>query len=325
MLYSFIVTKFPFHAYSTYLRERYGERTYRIGVDAGFSCPNRGRDRSRGGCRFCDESGSRAAYIADYEAADLRGQIERSREALSRRYGASQFILYFQAFSSTFAPAERLREIYDAGLAVMPFRELIVSTRPDCVDAENAELLGSYRERLSDVWVELGLQSAHDETLRRVGRGHDVAAFDAALSQLRAAGVKVAAHVIFGLPGEGPEEMKETVRFLAERRIDGIKIHNMHVVEGTPLADEYRRGEFEVPGPEEHLRNVAAALELLPRETVVMRITSDTGEERLLAPREFWGKQEFRRRLVEYMRGHEMYQAGGNRQQWPSRSKITRH
>jgi len=314
VLYSFIVTKFPFNAYSTYLRERYGERTYRIGVDAGFSCPNRGPDRSRGGCRFCDESGSRAAYIANYEAADLAGQIERSRGALSRRYGASQFILYFQAFSSTYAPAERLREIYDAGLATMPFRELIVSTRPDCVDAEIAELLGSYRECLSDVWVELGLQSAHDETLRRVGRGHDVAAFDAALSQLRAAGVKVAAHVIFGLPGEGPEEMKETVRFLAERRIDGIKIHNMHVVEGTPLAEEYRRGEFEVPGPEEHLRNVAAALELLPRETVVMRITSDTGEERLLAPREFWGKQEFRRRLVEYMRAHDMYQAGGNGQ-----------
>jgi len=319
VLYSPIVTKFPFNAYSTYLRERYGERTYRIGVDAGFSCPNRGRDRGTGGCRFCDESGSRAAYIADYEAADLAGQIERSRQALSRRYGASQFILYFQAFSSTYAPAGKLREIYDAGLAVMPFRELIVSTRPDCVDAEIAELLGSYREGLSDVWVELGLQSAHDATLRRIGRGHDVAAFDEALSQLRAAGVKVAAHVIFGLPGEGPDEMLETVRFLAERRVEGIKIHNMHVVDGTPLADEYRRGELEVPGPEEHLRTVAEALELLPRETVVMRITSDTAADRLLAPREFWGKQEFRRRLVEYMQERDMYQAGGNRQEWLSR------
>ncbi len=319
MLYSSIVTKFPFNAYSTYLRERYGERTYRIGVDAGFSCPNRGRDRRRGGCSFCDESGSRAAYIADYEAADLAGQIERSREALSRRYGASQFILYFQAFSSTYAPAGRLREIYDAGLAVMPFRELIVSTRPDCVDAEIAELLGSYCDRLSDVWVELGLQSAHDATLRRIGRGHDVAAFDEALSQLRAAGVKVAAHVIFGLPGEGPEEMQETVRFLAERRIDGIKIHNMHVIDGTPLAGEYRRGEVEAPGPVDHLRNVAAALELLPPETVVMRVTSDTADERLLAPREFWGKQEFRRRLVKHMQEHDIYQGGGNGQQWPSR------
>ncbi|MFP4373831.1 MAG: TIGR01212 family radical SAM protein [Spirochaetaceae bacterium] len=313
------MTKIPFHAYSTYLRDAYGERTYRIGVDAGFSCPNRGRDRRNGGCSFCDESGSRAAYIADFEAADLTGQIERSREALVRRYGASQFILYFQAFSSTYAPPRKLREIYDAGLAVMPFRELIVSTRPDCVDAEVAALLGSYRERLSDVWVELGLQSAHDETLRRIGRGHDVAAFDAALSHARAAGVKVAAHVIFGLPGEGPEDMQETVRFLAERRIDGIKIHNMHVVEGTPLAEEYRRGELEVPGPEAHLRSVAAAIELLPPETVVMRVTSDTARERLLAPREFWGKQEFRRRLVKHMQEHDMYQGGGNGQQWPSR------
>lgn len=314
------MTDFPFRAYSRYLRDLYGERTYRIGVDAGFSCPNRGRDRRTGGCTFCDESGARAAYIADVGAADLTGQIERSREALARRYGATRFILYFQAFSSTYAPAHVLREVYDTGLAVMPFEELVVSTRPDCVDGEIAALLGSYRGRLNDVWVELGLQSAHDATLRRIRRGHDVAAFDRALSSLRAAGVKVAAHVIFGLPGEGPAEIAETMRYLAERRIDGIKIHNLHVVEGTPLAEAYDRGEVSPPEGDEHMRLVADALELLPAETVIMRLTCDTPAGKLCAPRVFPGKQEFRRRLVEYMRGRGMYQ--GRREvlvSWSSR------
>lgn len=314
------MTDFPFRAYSRYLRNRYGERTYRIGVDAGFSCPNRGSDRRSGGCTFCDESGARAAYIADVSAADLTGQIERSRDALARRYGAARFMLYFQAFSSTYAPADVLREVYDTGLSVMPFEELIVSTRPDCVDGEIATLLGSYRERLNDVWVELGLQSAHDATLRRIGRGHDVAAFDRALSSLRASGVKVAAHVIFGLPGEGPAEIAETMRFLAERRIEGIKIHNLHVVEGTPLDAQYCRGEFSVPDGEEHMRLVADALELLPSDTVVMRLTCDTPDGKLRAPRAFPGKQEFRRRLVEYMQERGKYQ--GRREvmvSWSSR------
>ncbi|MFP4637570.1 MAG: TIGR01212 family radical SAM protein, partial [Spirochaetaceae bacterium] len=320
VLYSSIVTEFPFNAYSRYLKRIYGERVYRIGVDGGFSCPNRSSDRRWGGCTFCDESGARSAYIADHEAADLRGQIERSRKVLGRRYGARSFILYFQAFSGTYAPVPRLRQIYDHALSLAPFRELIVGTRPDCVDAETASLLGSYRraaaatagERapaVEDVWVELGLQSAHDRTLERIRRGHDVAAFDRALSVLRAEGVRTAAHVIHGLPGEGREEFLQTVQYLAERRIEGIKIHNLHVVSGTSLAAEYAAGAFSVPDAEEHVEAVASALELLPPETVVMRMTCDTSSERLIAPRSFPDKQQFRRRLVSYMEEHGMYQA----------------
>ena len=300
--------EFPFNAYSRYLKSAYGERTYRIGVDAGFSCPNRSADRRHGGCTFCDEDGSRAAYIADFEPADLRGQIERSREAMVRRYRAGRFILYFQAYSGTYAPVDRLQRIYDAGLAVMPFEELVVSTRPDCIDEEKADLLASYRGRLNDVWVELGLQSAHDRTLRRVGRGHDVAAFDRSLALLRDRGLKVAAHVIFGLPGEEWKEIEETIRYLAARDIDGIKIHNMHVVERTAIAEEYRAGGIRVPEPDEHMRYVAAALELLPPSTVVMRLTCDTSDERRIAPREFRDKQRFRQRLVDYMHENGLYQ-----------------
>ncbi|MFO8063670.1 MAG: TIGR01212 family radical SAM protein [Spirochaetia bacterium] len=302
------MTDIPFNAYSRYLVETYGEKTYRIGVDGGFSCPNRGTDRREGGCTFCDESGARAAYLNGIDTADLHRQIERSRSFMERRYGARRFILYFQAYSGTYAPVDRLQDTYDAGLSQAEFEELVVSTRPDCVNEEVAGLLGSYRQRLNDVWVELGLQTAHDATLRRVRRGHDVAAFDHALELLRAKGVRVAAHVMFGLPGEGWAEIEETIRFLAERAIDGIKIHNVHVVEGTPLHEEYRAGGFEVPSAEEHMRSVAAALELLPRETVVMRLTCDTPDEQLVAPRAFWNKQTFRNQLVEYMSRNGMYQ-----------------
>lgn len=302
------MTDIPFNAYSRYLVEKYGEKTYRIGVDGGFSCPNRGNDRRTGGCTFCDESGARSAYLGGLEAVDLAGQIERSRAFMERRYGARRYILYFQAFSGTYAPVEQLRQVYDTGLSQGAFEELVVSTRPDCVDEEVASLLGTYRDRLNDVWVELGLQTAHDATLRRIRRGHNVAAFDEALEILRARGVRVAAHVIFGLPGEGWEEIEQTVRFLAERGIEGIKIHNLHVTEGTALHREYQAGGFEVPTAQEHLRYVAAALELLPRETVVMRLTCDTPDEQLVAPRAFWNKQEFRRKLVQYMSDHGMYQ-----------------
>ena len=308
MLYFPIVTDIPFNAYSRYLFNTYGEKTYRIGVDGGFSCPNRGSDRREGGCTFCDESGARAAYLMGLDQVDLEGQIERSKAFMERRYGARRFILYFQAFSGTYAPVERLREVYDAGLSQVAFEELVVSTRPDCVDEEVAALLGTYRQRLSDVWVELGLQSAHDATLRRVRRGHDVASFSEALELLRARGVHVAAHLVLGLPGEGWAEIEETIRFLARHRIDGVKFHNLHVVKDTPLHEEYRSGGFEVTSSQEYLHYVAAALELLPKDTVVMRLTCDTPDEQLVAPRAFLNKQEFRRQLVEYMNHNGMYQ-----------------
>lgn len=297
----------PYLTYSRYLRERHGCDVYRVAVDAGFTCPNRGPDRTRPGCSYCDADGSRAPYLAGC-AGSLERQVREGIAFYRRTRREAGFILYFQAYSNTNAPVETLRRLYDEGLALSEFRGMNVATRPDCLDEEKADLLASYAERGLEVWVELGLQTANDETLARIGRGHTAADFARAFDMLRRRRLKIAVHLIFGLPGEGRREIEQTMRNLARLRPDGVKIHNLHVPEGTSMAREYRRGELAVPGPERHLEYVIAAIELLPPETVIMRLTCDTPAEKLAAPRGFWSKERFLARL-----GAEM-QARGARQ-----------
>ena len=297
-----------FRNYSTYLREKYGQPVYRVAIDAGFTCPNRGPDRGMPGCVYCDEHGARAPYQGpaarlNREAAgvqplpgsqeDIRRQVERGITFLKGRYGANLYLLYFQAFSSTFAPPERLKSIYDFTLGLARFRELIVSTRPDCVDETRAGLLASYISPDFDVWVELGLQSAHDRTLKRIRRGHTVADFTRAYLELKSRGVKLAVHLIFGLPGERLSDMLETVRFVADLEPDGVKIHNLHVPTGSPLFQDYLRGEVSVPCASRHTDAVCRALELLPPGTLIMRLTCDTPAARLASPRHFPPKTGF--------------------------------
>ena len=295
-----------FRGYAGYLRARYGSPAYRVAVDAGFGCPNRGPDRGRPGCLYCDEHGALAPYQEAFEAPDapfeqrlasIRRQVERGTAFLRRRYGAEIFLLYLQAFSGTHAPAPELARVYDFALACGDFRELIVSTRPDCIDPERARLLASYQERGLEVWVELGLQSACDDTLARVRRGHTVADFSRAFRLLRAAGVKLAVHLIFGLPGEGLDRILETVRFVADLEPEGVKIHNLHVPLASPLAAEHRAGELVAPCAPRHLEYVLRALELLPPRTVILRLTCDTPAGRLAAPRGFEPKAAFYRKV----------------------------
>jgi radical SAM protein (TIGR01212 family) len=303
-----------YRSYSAYLRQKYGRPVYRVAVDAGFSCPNRGPGRSAPGCVYCDEHGARAPYqgpAAGMEAPgkeetasrtgskeDIRRQVRRGVDFLKSRYKAECYLLYFQAFSSTYAPPDRLKSIYDYTLGLEKFRELIISTRPDCVDQKRAELLASYLAPNFDVWVELGLQSAHDPTLKRIRRGHTVADFERAYRLLKSCGVKLAVHLIFGLPGEGLAEMLETVRFAAALQPDGVKIHNLHIPTGSPLFRDYLRGELSAPCAARHLDTVCRALELLPPETVIMRLTCDTPAHRLACPRHFSSKADFYHRVA---------------------------
>jgi radical SAM protein (TIGR01212 family) len=293
------VDDLPYLSHARYLRGRYGRPVYRVSVDGGFSCPNRA-DRCSPGCAYCAEDGARAPYLGG--AGSLEEQVTRGIRFLKNRYGADSFLLYFQAFSGTNAPVERLRSVYDSALALAPFLELVVSTRPDCVDEGKADLLGSYRSRGLDVWVELGLQSANDLTLARINRGHTVADFTRAHRLLRERGIKVAVHLIFGLPGEGAREADASSRFVADLDPDGVKIHNLQILRGSPLAKDFLKGELSAPGPEWHLERVIRALSLLPRRTVIMRVTCDTPPGRLISPRGFWDKGTFRRRLAAEMR-----------------------
>ena len=274
----------PYYSYSAYLKGRYGRPAYRVAVDAGFSCPNRRQNRHGDGCRYCETGGARAVYLDTTAPGRLTRQVERGIRFLQKRYAAELLLLYFQAYTNTFGTIDELRHLYDFTLSLAEFRELIVSTRPDEIDTERADLLASYRTDEFDVWVELGLQSVHDATLLRVNRGHDSAAFFAAFKLLREREIKVAVHLIFGLPGEGRFEIMESVRRVAALEPEGIKLHNLHISTTAPLYRDYLAGELTVPSVHRHADYLAEAISLLPPETVIMRMTCDTPAERRAAP-----------------------------------------
>lgn len=271
-----------FYRYSAYLFRRYGVRTYRVSVDAGFACPNRARGREGAGCLYCDEDGSRAPYLGGEE--NLEHQIERSVGFLRGRYKAEKFVLYYQAYSGTYGTVEDLRRIYDVGLSAHDFTELVVATRPDCVDEERADLLASYRRSLDDVWVELGLQTPNEATLRAIRRGHGLGAFDEAFSLLRSRGIKVGVHLLFGLPGEDIDDVRRSAEFITAHHPDGVKIHNLRIVEGAPLFTLAARGETEILGWQRYVRYLVEFLPRIPEDVIILRLGFDPPRGRRKLP-----------------------------------------
>jgi len=287
--------------YNTYLKEIFGERVQKIPLDAGLSCPNRDGTLSKEGCVFCDRLGSGTGAFVEkgYSVSD---QIERVRSHLRRRYKVKKFIAYFQSFTNTYAPLATLKVMYDEALAYRDIVGLSIATRPDCIDADILRLVSSYRDSAL-VWVEYGLQSAHDKTLKRINRGHDVACFEHAVLRTHEWDLDVCAHVILGLPGETREMMLETARFLARLPVQGIKIHLLYVTRGTPLAKQYERGAFRCLERQEYVDLVVDFLELLPPQMVIQRLTGDPGKADLVAPAWARGKTKnlnlIRKRLEE--------------------------
>ena len=259
--------------FNGYLREHFGERVQKISLDAGLGCPNRDGTLSFEGCTFCDQRGSGSGALSR-DGISIEDQLDRGILGASRRFGARKFIAYFQSFTNTYAPVPVLRSLYDRAVSRPGIVALAVGTRPDCVAPEVLDLLASYRERVQ-VWVEYGLQSAHDTTLRAVNRGHDAACFARAVRETARRGLHVCAHIILGLPGESRDMMLETARFVAALPVEGIKIHGLYVIEGTALARHYREGRFRCLDRENYVERVVDVLELLPGDMVIQRLTGD--------------------------------------------------
>ncbi len=267
-----------------WLRRRFGGAVVKIALDAGLGCPNRDGTLGRGGCSFCPPSGSGPGGSPPAIAEQLgRGLLRLERRAAARGRRVPAALAYFQAYTSTHAGPGRLQRLYAQVLGVPGVAGVIVSTRPDCLDRERWRLL-AHVHRSTTFWLELGLQSAHDQTLVRLGRGHDRAAFDRALARARELGIKVVAHVILGLPGEGPEHTDATARHLARSGVWGVKMHSLMVLDDTRLAADYRAGRFIPWSRETWARAAARFVALLPREVLVHRLVADPGRERLLAP-----------------------------------------
>lgn len=278
-----------FYRYKQFLVDTYGAALYRVPVDLGFGCPHRNTDGSSG-CTFCPGDGSRAAQTLS--ADSIEDQVRAGVAFARKRYRAEHFMAYLQAFTATFAPVAEQEALFRRVLDTFRFEALSVGTRPDCLPADALDLLSRLREE-TDVWVELGVQTVHDATLQRIRRGHDWETSRAAILALHQRGIRVAVHVILGLPGEGPEEFRATADTLARLPVCGIKIHNLHVVAETDLAKEYARRAFPVYSEEDYARVLIDFLRRLPPSVPIIRMTTDTAAARLIAPRWHMDKSRF--------------------------------
>ncbi|MBM4274962.1 MAG: TIGR01212 family radical SAM protein [Deltaproteobacteria bacterium] len=271
----------PYLDLNTHLRRRFGQRVQKITLDAGLTCPNRDGRVGVGGCLYCNPRGSGTGAWA--RGMSISRQMEEGIARLGRRYGAKKFIAYFQSFSNTYAPVEKLQALYREALAFPQVVGLSVGTRPDCLPDAVLDLLANIaRERL--VWLELGLQSAHDATLALLNRGHDVACFTEAVARAAARDLEVVPHVILGLSGEGPEEIAATAAYLAGLPIQGVKIHLLYVIRGSGLASLYEAGKYQCLTETEFVARVVDFVELLPPHVVIHRLTGDPHPEEFLAP-----------------------------------------
>ena len=292
-----------YNTIGSFLKRHFGRRIYKVSLHGGFTCPNRDGTKGWEGCTYCQPQ---TLIPEGTESLSVEEQIRRGIEGLKKRYRAEGFIAYFQSYSSTYAPLERLEELYRKALNHPEVVGLAVSTRPDTVTAETLDLLSRIgRERF--LWVEYGLQSARDETLELIGRKHTVKDFLTAYERTVERGIRVCVHVILGLPGEGREEMMETARFLGRLNPWGLKIHHLQIHRGTRLEEWYRKGLVKTLDLNEYIPLGTEFLALLHPATIIHRITGDAPEVFLVAPR--WGnKLEVLRAIDRYMIERDTWQ-----------------
>lgn len=275
-------------AFSDELKRKFGCKVQRISVDAGFTCPNRDGTLDTEGCIFCGGHGSGSFGIR--RDLDIVAQLEDGKEVMRRKYKASRFIAYFQAYSNTYASLEHLRGLFSRGLAVPDIVGIIIATRPDCLSDEIIEYLVELSQQ-TYLWLEIGLQSMHDASLVRINRRHNHACSVAAIARAKSRGIRVCAHIILGLPGETREEMLAMAGEMNRLGVDGVKLHLLHVMKGTQLAGMYERGEVKVMGRDGYAGLVCDFLERLDPRVMIHRLTGDGGRDSLIAP--LWSLKKF--------------------------------
>ena len=262
------------------LREKFGEKLYKLALDGGFTCPNRDGTIGSRGCTFClGGSGS----FAEGKCASVSEQIERAKRRVEKKNPSGKYIAYFQSYTNTYAPAERLEALFGEAIAHPDIAALSVGTRPDCLPPEVLELLARLN-KIKPVWVELGLQTIHEQTAEKIRRGYDLSVFDKAVKDCKAAGLYTVVHMIIGLPGETPEMAAQTADYIGKSGADGIKLQLLHVLRGTDMAEQYAAEEFEVMSMEEYISALEECVRCLPPQMTVHRLTGDGDKKYLIAP-----------------------------------------
>lgn len=283
-----------YRSLSSYYLERFGCKVYKLAIDGGFTCPNRDGTVGYGGCTFCPGDGSGA--FAERPCTDIAQQLENAKKHVSGKIKCGKYIAYFQSFSNTYAPIEKLEALYRDAIAPDDIVGLSIGTRPDCLPDDTVNLLATINQ-IKPVWVELGLQTVHDQTARAFHRGYDTSVYFDAVKRLKAAGLEVVTHIILGLPGETPEMMLETTRSVVRAGTDGIKFHLLHILKGTQLEQDYLSGSVTCLTMEEYASILKSCLSVLPHHVVIHRITGDGAKKDLIAP--LWSADK--KRVLNYL------------------------
>lgn len=269
------------NTFGQYMLRRHGQRVHKIAINAGFTCPNRDGSKGIGGCSFCNNS---SFNPNTRQTLSIPEQISAGRRVIPKRTGAKRYLAYFQAYTNTYDRIERLAQQYELALAEKDIIGLSIGTRPDCVPDEVLNLLCHYRDQGHEVWLELGLQSSHDKTLERVNRGHGFNEYKNAIRAAHLRGLKVCTHLILGLPGENLSNMQQSLSKVIELGVEGLKLHPLHVVKGTQLAREWKKGEYTPLTMTDYIETAATLIEYTPDDVIYHRITGTAEKNILLTP-----------------------------------------
>lgn len=268
-----------YRSLNTYLKERFGEKVYKLALDGGFTCPTRDGTKDSRGCIFClGGSGDFSIPVGE----SVEEAIETAKAVVSDK-GAGKYIAYFQSYTGTYAPIEKLRRLYTQTIRHPDIAAVSIATRPDCLGEDVLRLLSELNEE-KPVWVELGLQTIHPDTAAYIRRGYALSVYDQAVKRLREQGIETIVHMILGLPGETPERMVQTARYIGDSGVRGIKLQLLHVLKGTDLERDYRAGKFEVLTLEDYIAVLEACIRNLPPDMVIHRLTGDGAKRSLVAP-----------------------------------------
>ncbi|HAG44434.1 MAG TPA: TIGR01212 family radical SAM protein [Clostridium sp.] len=294
-----------YHNLNYFLREKFGQKVFKISLDAGFSCPNRDGTISKGGCVFCSERGS--GDFAGDRCFSISKQFEDIRMMMNKKWKDGKYIAYFQAYTNTYAAIDILREKYEEAINQEDVVALAIATRPDCLSEEVLDLIEEYSNKVY-TWVELGLQTSKDETARLINRGYELSVFEEGVRSLRKRNIDVVTHVIFGLPRESKIDMINTINYVAHSDIQGIKIHLLHLMKNTPLEKFYKSGDLKLMEKEEYIDLIGEAITLLPESMVIHRLTGDVPRDLLIGPMWSLKKWEVLNAIDKKLENENLYQ-----------------
>lgn len=294
-----------YHTWNYHLRNKFGKKIFKVALEGGFDCPNRDGTVAFGGCTFCSAAGS--GDFAGDRVDPIPVQFEKIKNKMHEKWQEGEYIAYFQAFTNTHAPLEVLKEKYEAALAIPGVVGLSIATRPDCLPDDVVEYLAELNER-TYLWVELGLQTVHEKTSNIINRAHDMQCYYDGVAKLRKHNINICTHIINGLPLEDYDMMMETARVVSQMDVQGIKIHLLHLLKGTPMVKQYEKGMLEFMDQESYVKLVADQLEILPEEMIIHRITGDGPIDLMIGPMWSVNKWEVLNGIDNELKKRDSYQ-----------------